>query len=154
VKRKARPLVGVSPVVALALRAEGTPSSPQVVDPSCAERPRDPQELTGAAVEALAPAIARGLGFDLQAAVRARLVRLLALHTIDGRPLPSDWAIPILPGEVVVECAALRSPLSGVAALIVRGAVLPRPKIDLPERERIALALADAVLAELKGHTT
>jgi hypothetical protein len=153
-KRKARPLVGVSPVVALALRAEDTPSSPQVADPSCAKRPREPPELTSAVVQALAPAIARGLGFDLQAAVRARLVRLLALHTVDGRPLPSDWAIPILPGEVVVACAALRSPLSGVAALVVRGAVLPRPKLDLPQRERIARALADALLAELKGHTT
>jgi hypothetical protein len=153
-KLKARPLAGVSPIVALALGAEGTPSSPQVAGPSHAKRPRDPQELTGAVVQALAPAITRGLGFDLEAAVRARLVRLLALHTVDGRPLPSDWAIPILPGEVVVACAPLRSPLSGVAALVVRGAVLPRPKLDLPQRERIARALADALLAELKGHTT
>ena len=112
------------------------------------------RELTGAVLQALAPAIARGLGFDLQAAVRARAVRLLALHTVDRRPLPSDWAIPILPGEVVVACAPLRSPLTGVAALVVRGAVLPRPKLDLPERERIARALADALLAELKGRTT
>ena len=153
-KRKARPLAGVSPVVALALRADGTSSSPQVADPSCAQRPRDPQEMTGAVVQALAPTIARGLGFDLQAAVRARLVRLLALHTVDGRPLPSDWAIPILPGEVVVACAPLRSPLSGVAALVVRGALLPRPKLDVPERERIARALADALLAELKIRRT
>lgn len=153
-KRKARPLAGVSPVVALALRAEGTPASPTVAEPSRAQRPRDPQEMTGAVVQALAPAIARGLGFDLQAAVRARLVRLLALHTVDGRPLPSDWAIPILPGEVVVACAPLRSPLSGVAALVVRGAVLPRPKLDSPQRERIARALADALLAELKVHAT
>ena len=140
--------------MALALRAEGAPSSPQVADPSHTESPREPQELTGAVVQALGPAVARGLGFDLQAAIRARRVRLLALHTVDGRPLPSDWAIPILPGEVVVACAPLRSPLSGVAALVVRGAVLPRPKLDLPERERIARALADALLAELKGHTT
>jgi hypothetical protein len=136
------------------LRAEDTPSSPRVSDPRRTRGPGAPQELTGAVLQALRPAIARGLGFDLHAAVRAREVRLLALHTVDGRPLPSDWAIPILPGEVVVACAPLSSPLSGVAALVVRGAVLPRPKLDLPERERIARALADALLAELNGRTT
>ena len=123
-------------------------------DPSAAKSQRTPQELTDAAVQALGPAVARGLSFDLQAAVRARHVRLLALHTVDGQPLPSDWAIPILPGEVVVACAALGAPLSGVAALVVRGAALPRPKLDAPERERIARALADALLDELKGQTT
>src|ERR1019366_9992712 len=110
-------------------RAEGAPSSPHITDPSRTEGP-EPGELTGAVVQALGPAIARGLGFDLRAAVRGRDVRLLALHTVDGQPLPPDWAIPILPGEVVVACAPLRSPLSGVAALVVRGAVLPRLKLD------------------------
>jgi hypothetical protein len=150
-KRTAGPLVGASAVAALSLRAEGAPSSRQVADPNHADRHRTSLELTGAVVQALAPAIARGLGFDLKAAVR---VRLVALHTVDGQPLPSDWAIPIVPGEVVVACAPLRSPLSGVAALVVRGAVLPRPKLDGPERERIARALADVLLAELKGRTT
>jgi hypothetical protein len=105
-------------------------------------------------LQALGPAVARGLGFDLRAAVLGRHVRLLALHTLDGQPLPSDWAIPILPGEVVVTCAPLRPPLSGVAALVVRGAALPRPKLDTAERERIARALTDALLAELKQGTT
>ena len=73
-KRSALPLVGAARVVALAAHAEGAASSPQVADPSLAEGPRDPQELTGAVVQALAPAIARGLGFDLQAAVRARVM--------------------------------------------------------------------------------
>jgi hypothetical protein len=98
--------------------------------------------------------VVRGLGFDLRAAVQGRHVRLLALHTVDGQPLPSDWAIPILPDEVVVACAPLRPPLSGVAALVVRGAALPRPKLDAAERERIARALADTLLAELKRSTT
>jgi len=105
-------------------------------------------------MQALAPAVTRGLGFDLRAAVRGRHVRLLALQTVDGRPLPSDWAIPIVPGEVVVACAPLRPPLSGVAALVVRGAVLPQPKLDMLQRERIARALAEALLAELKRGTT
>jgi hypothetical protein len=152
-KRAAGPLVGPSGVVALSVR-EGRPSSSKVADPNHPEGLREPQELTGAVVQALGPAVARGLGFDLRAAVRGRHVRLLALHTVDGRPLPSDWAIPILAGEVVVACAPLRSPLSGVAALVVRGAVLPRPKLDVPERERIARALADTLLAELKRRTT
>jgi hypothetical protein len=55
---------------------------------------------------------------------------------------------------VVVACAPLRPPLSGVAALVVRGAVLPRPTLDPTERERIARALADVLLAELKESTT
>src|ERR1019366_8571218 len=97
-KRSTRHLVGAPRVVSLVSRAEGAPSSPHITDPSRTEGP-EPGELTGAVLQALAPAIARGLGFDLRAAVRARHVRLLALHTVDGRPLPSDWAIPILPGE-------------------------------------------------------
>ena len=43
--------------------------------------------------------------------------------------------------------------MSGVAALVVRGTVLPRPKLDVSERERIARTLADALLAELKRNT-
>src|SRR5258708_26987669 len=94
-KRKARPFAGVSPVVTLALRAEGRSSSPQVAGPSGAKGPRDPQELTGAVAQALAPAIARGLGFDLPAAVRARPVRLspsipsTAVHFRPTGPSPS-----------------------------------------------------------------
>jgi hypothetical protein len=153
-KRTPGPLVGASGVAALSVQAERALSSPQVAGPGLAKGLRTPRELTDAVVRALAPAVARGLGFDLRAAVRGRHVRLLALHTVDRRPLPSDWAIPILPGEVVVACAPLGSPLSGVAALVVRGAVLPRPKLDVPERERIARALADALLAELKQRTT
>ena len=153
-KRTVRPLVGGSAVAALSLGAEGAPSSPQVADPNHADRLRTSLELRGAVVQALGPAIARGLGFDLRGAVRGRHVRLLALHTVDGQPLPSDWAIPILPGEVVVACAPLSPPLTGIAALVVRGAILPRPKLDVPQRERIARALAEALLAELKGSTT
>ena len=106
-------------------------------------------------MQALGPAVTRGLGFDLRAAVQRRHVRLLALHTVDGQPLPSDWAIPIVPGEVVVACAPLRPPLSGVAALVVAGRrSCPQPKLDVLQRERIARALADALLAELKRGTT
>jgi hypothetical protein len=107
-------------------------------------------ELGVAVAQALAPRIARGLGFDLRAAVNAHDVRIVALHTLDGRPLPSDWAIPILLGEVVVVCAPLSAPFSGVAAILVRGAALPRPEVDEATRERVARALARAVLADLK----
>jgi hypothetical protein len=153
-KRTAGPHIRESEMVTLSVPTESPPSSPQVADPGDARALRPPPDLRGAVLQALGPAVARGLGFDLRAAIGGRHVRLLALHTVDGRPLPSDWAIPILPGEVVVACAPLRPPLSGVAALVVRGAVLPRPKLDVPQRERIARALADAVLAELKRGTT
>ncbi len=104
-KRRAGPPVGTPAVAAPAVSAEGTPFSPQVADPNHTGSLREPQGLAGAVVQALGPAVERGLGFDLRAAIRARHVRLLAVHALDGRPLPSDWAIPILPGEVVVACA-------------------------------------------------
>lgn len=107
--------------------------------------------LGQATMQALAPALARGLGFDLRAAVAARRARLVALHTMDSRPLPSDWAIPILSAEVVVVCAPLASPWSGVAALIVHESVLPTPTVDDAMRERVAQALAEALLAEIES---
>jgi len=107
--------------------------------------------LTPAAKSALGPIVARGLGFDLHAAVQARRVRFVAVYTIDGRPLPADWAIPIQEREVVVACAPLLSPLSGVAALIVCASALPQPKVDDAARERIAHALADVLLAEIRA---
>jgi hypothetical protein len=133
----------------LALRApEGPRGSDGLIGPSGANRP-SAHELGVAAAQALGPAVARGLGFDLHAAVRAHQVRLVVLHTVDGQPLPADWAIPIVVGEVVVACATLKPPLSGVAALIVRCSLLPRPKLDEAARDRIAHALADALLADL-----
>ena len=153
-RRTAAPLVGSSVVVALSVRAMNAPPSAQVADASHVEGLRAPPELRGAVMQALGPAVTRGFGFDLRAAICCRHVRLVAIHTVDGQPLPSDWAIPIVPGEVVVACAPLRPPLSGVAALVVWGAILPQPKVDLPERERIARALADMLLAELKQSTT
>ena len=153
-KRTADPLVGGSGALALSVGTKDTPPSLQAVDPSHAGGQRTSLELRAAVLRALAPAVARGVGFDLRAAVRGRHVRLLALHTVDGQPLPSDWAIPILPGEVVVACAPLSPPLTGIAALVVRGAILPRPALDVPQRERIARALAEALLAELKGSAT
>jgi hypothetical protein len=90
------------------------------------------------------------LGVDLRAAVDAHDARFVALHTTDGGPLPRDWAIPIVLGEVVAACAPLGVPFSGVAAIVVRGSMLPRPKLDDAARDRIACALADMLLAELR----
>jgi hypothetical protein len=84
------------------------------------------------------------------------MVRVVALHTLDGQPLPSDWAVPVLEGELVVACAPLESPFSGVAALIVAMGALRRPpgsfvpRMDDARRDRIARALVDVLLAELK----
>ena len=153
-KRTADPLVGLTCALALSIGAKDAPSSPQNADPRQTDGRHTPLDLRAAVLQALGPAVVRGMGFDLHAAVRGRHVRLLAVHTVDGQPLPSDWAIPILPGEVVVACAPLSPPMSGIAALVVRGAILPRPKLDVPQRERIARALAEALLAELKGSAT
>jgi hypothetical protein len=108
-------------------------------------------ELGAAASRALRPAIERGLGFDLAAAIGARRVRLLVIHTVDGRPLPREWAIPILDGEVVVACGQLEPPFVGVAALLVDAATLPRAQLDATDRRRVAEALVDALLAEVRA---
>jgi hypothetical protein len=107
-------------------------------------------DLSAAVARTLSPFLASGIGFDLRAAVDARRVRLVAIHTIDGRPLPRDWAIPLLRSEVVVACAPLVSPFVGVAALVAKVAVLPKPKVDAATRERISVALADAIFAEVR----
>jgi hypothetical protein len=102
-----------------------------------------------AVVRALGPAISDGLGFDLRRAIRACRVRLLAIHTVDRRPLPSNWAIPLRDSEAVVACAPLPPPFVGVAAVVARLAELPRAKLDDELSERIAQALADGILADL-----
>jgi hypothetical protein len=93
--------------------------------------------------------MADGLGFDLREAIRDGHVRLVAMHTLDGGPLPSDWAFPLRDSEVVVACARLAPPFFGVAALIASLAGLPRAMLEDETSERIAQALADAILADL-----
>jgi hypothetical protein len=107
--------------------------------------------LGRAVARALRPRLVRGLGFDLAVAVRARQIRVVAMHTLDGRPLPSDWAVPMIEGEVVVACAPLEPPFSGIAALIVTMGALPALRMDAASRDRIARALVDALLADLKA---
>jgi hypothetical protein len=107
--------------------------------------------LGRAVARALRPRLASGLGFDLAAAVRAGHVRVVAIHTLDGRPRPSDWAVPVVEGEVVVACAPLEQPFSGVAALVVTMRALPAPRMEDATRDRIARALAAALLADLKA---
>lgn len=110
------------------------------------------RELGAVVGRALAPIVARGLGFDLHAAIRACHARLLAIHT-DGRPLPRDWAIPLVEGEVVAACAPLEPPFVGAAALIVRLEDLPKPKLTADAREHIARALAETMLTEIMRST-
>ena len=129
--------------------------APSMIVRTDGAQPRDGGQHPSAAdlgrvvARALRPRVAHGLGFDLPAAVRAGQVRVVAQHTLDGAPLPSDWAIPVVAGEVVVACAPLGPPFSGVAALIVAMRALPSPKRDDAARERIARALAAALLADL-----
>jgi hypothetical protein len=105
--------------------------------------------LSAAVAQALRPAL-RQLSFNLREAVLNGRVRLVAIHTIDGRPLPRSWAIPVQRGEIVLACAAMAPPFAGVAALVARASELPAPHLDAAARERIADALAEALLAELE----
>ena len=144
-KRKSRsPSTDTNPSPRAAHRS---PSSRAQSSPSA--RTACTRDLVPAVARALSPIVAQGLGFDLDAAIRTRRVRLLALHTTDGRPLPRDWAIPLRRNEVVVACAPLERPFSGVAALIAQPAELPAPRVDTEAREQIADALARALLFEL-----
>jgi hypothetical protein len=76
-------------------------------------------------------------------------VRPVSLTALDGGPLPSDWAIPIEDGEVVVALAPLGGDFVGVAALVARAADLPAVDLDGTDGESISTALADALVAEL-----
>jgi hypothetical protein len=121
---------------------------------ACAVRHRecesvDAQALRAAVAQALAPSVRDGFGFDLRSAIEGRRVRLLAIHTVDGRPLPSDWAIPLSGPERVVACALLPRPFSGVAALVVRLHPLRRCP-GSASRERVVAALANLVLTDLE----
>jgi hypothetical protein len=109
----------------------------------------DVHALRSAVAKALLPSVHRGLGFDLRLAVEAGRVRLLAIHTVDGRPLPRDWAIPVFGSERVVACAQLPPPFFGVAALVVRS-LAPLKSLDAAGRKRVVAALANLVLADLE----
>jgi hypothetical protein len=61
-------------------------------------------------------------------------------------PLSAQWGIPILANETVVAHTALTAPFQGIAAYIARVEELPRPEFDVSMRERIAQAVADALL--------
>jgi hypothetical protein len=68
------------------------------------------------------------------------------LQLVDG-PLDGDWAIPMLGNETVLAHAPIAAPFTGVAGFIVRPTDLSPPQFDDDARERIASALADALLA-------
>jgi hypothetical protein len=88
-------------------------------------------------------------GTALEPWIRAGDARLLVVHT-GGEPLPSDWGFPINEDEIVL--AHVRLPPDtrpGRAALVVRASALPIPELDDEEQERIALALAEALLKEV-----
>ncbi len=65
-------------------------------------------------------------------------------------PAKGNWEIPILPNETILGHTTLAEPLQGIAAYIARAEELPKPDFDAEARERIAEALADALLTEEK----
>jgi hypothetical protein len=102
--------------------------------------PRDDAALTRACVQAFC-------------ATGERLPRIPSLRVVrvrrpDGRPLPSDWALLVEPGEVPIVIAVLPKPFSGFVAAVARVDDLRKPKLTDAERDRIAEQLVDALLRE------
>jgi hypothetical protein len=88
---------------------------------------------------------------ETRAAVRAGAVRLHILSTFAGTSLPSSWALPVTEHDIVLVSARLPPdlPCEGVVAIVVRRVALPVLKLDDEARERLAEALADALLHEV-----
>jgi hypothetical protein len=108
------------------------------------ERVRLPHDaaLTRACAEAL-----RRRGTQLPSVPGARVVRGWSPN---GTPLPREWGVPIERDEAPIAFAMLGQPWVGYVSIVARAADLPRPRLDGAARDRIASALADAVLAEVR----
>jgi hypothetical protein len=66
--------------------------------------------------------------------------------------LPANWAVPPARGELVIATTPVvveAVGAMGLAALVVRQRALAAIQLDDEARERIACALADALLAEI-----
>ena len=104
--------------------------------------PRNDVELTRACIEAL-----RGRGVQFPSVPGARVVRGWSPN---GTPPPPEWGVPIVRGEAPIAFAMLGQPWVGYVSIVARAADLPRPGLDGAARDRIASALVDAVLAEVR----
>jgi hypothetical protein len=85
----------------------------------------------------------------LRPALQARIpsARIVFGWSPTGRPPP--WqAVPIEPGELPIVFRPLPPPFVGFAAVVVRVEDVPAPQLDAAAKDRIALALADALLAQ------
>lgn len=101
---------------------------------------RDDPALTQACVQAL-----RRSGVRLPP-VPLRVVRAWSPN---GYPVPKEWdGVPLGPGEVAVAFARLPAPYVGFVALTADAAALPKAALDVAAKERVAQALADALLEE------
>jgi hypothetical protein len=68
------------------------------------------------------------------------------------RGLPANWAVPLARDELVIATTPIvvqAVGAMGVAALVVKQRALVAGQLDDEVRERIACALADALLAEI-----
>jgi hypothetical protein len=68
------------------------------------------------------------------------------------RSLPGNWAVPLARDELVIATTPVvveAVGAIGVAALVVKQGALAAAHLGDEERERIACALADALLAEI-----
>jgi hypothetical protein len=109
----------------------------------------DESALTAEQVAALQELLSR-------ARVSREEVRIQAVFGANGGPLPSTWAFSIERGEVVVETwkATRRTAHGeqvGIVGFVVAAGRLPAPNFDDEgETERMASALADALIAEVR----
>jgi hypothetical protein len=76
--------------------------------------------------------------------------RIIVGEYLRHRTIPTDWAIPVEPCEMPIATAPLPKPLVGFASILVRVGDLDTPAPGDEERDRIADALVDALLKEIR----
>ncbi len=75
-------------------------------------------------------------------------LRIIRSWSRNATPLPREWGgVPIVDGERPIVCAMLPQPFVGYVFVIARADDLRRPHLDAAAKDRIASALADALLA-------
>jgi hypothetical protein len=114
-----------------------------------------PAQCRGRKIVGASPRVSvrvHGMTPTLRQAIRVGGARCVALLPMSQRGLPANWAVPLARDELVIATTPIvveAIGAMGVAALVVRQRALAAIRLDDEAPERIACALADALLAEI-----